>query len=97
MLIKIHDSYRKVVAVCDSDLIGKIFEEGKMQLDVRENFFSGEEVSDEEAVKILETEKENYVTFNIVGKHAVKMALDAGVISEGNIGKVDDVPFALVF
>ena len=97
MYVKLHRSYRTVVAVCDSNLLGKKFEEGERVLDVRENFFSGEEVSDEEAVKILETEKENYVTFNIVGKHAVKMALDAGVISEGNIGKVDDVPFALVF
>ncbi len=97
MLIKIHDSYRKVVAVCDTDLIGKKFEEGKMQLDVRENFFRGKEISGEKAVEILQKEKNNYATFNIVGTRSIKTAIKAGIISKGNIGKVDGVPFALLF
>jgi len=96
MLVKIHDSYRRVVAVCDSDLIGKKFEEGKMQLDVRENFYSGEEVDELKLIEILKREVNNYATFNIVGKEAVRVALECGVIIEGNIGKVDEVPFALV-
>ena len=29
MLIKIHKGYRKTVALCDSDLIGKTFEQDK--------------------------------------------------------------------
>jgi len=68
-----------------------------MQLDVRENFFSGEEVSDEKVAAILQKERNNYAMFNIVGVHAVKLALDTGIVTEGNIGKVDGVPFALVF
>ena len=39
--IKVHNSYRSVVAVADSDLLGKRFEEGIKQLDVRENFYNG--------------------------------------------------------
>ena len=39
MLVKIHKSYRNVVAVCDSDLIGKKFEEDKFQLDLKESFY----------------------------------------------------------
>jgi len=96
MLIKIHKSYRKVVAVCDSDLIGKKFEEGKMQLDVRENFYSGDEVSEEKLIEILQKEKNNYATFNIVGEKSINCAKDAGVVADGNVGKVDGVPFALV-
>ncbi len=37
--IKIHKSYRYVVAICDSNLVGKQFEQNKFQLDVKENFF----------------------------------------------------------
>jgi hypothetical protein len=45
--IKIHKTYRDVIAICDSDLIGKIFEEDKFQLNVKENFFKGKETSKE--------------------------------------------------
>ena len=51
--IKVHDSYRRVVAVSDVKIIGKKFFEGKRQLDVRENFYRGTEFSEEEAVKQL--------------------------------------------
>jgi uncharacterized protein len=96
MLIKIHDSYRRVVAVCDSDLVGKKFEAGKMQLDVKNHFYSGEEVDSEKLVEILKREQNNYATFNIVGEESVKVALESGLISEGNIGNVGGVPFALL-
>ena len=67
MYVKIHESYRKVVAVCDSELVGKKFEEGKMQLDVRENFYNGEEVDEEKLMEILQRELAEDATFNIVG------------------------------
>jgi len=54
MFVKIHDSYRKVVAVCDDDLVGKKFEEGKKQLEVGESFFKDEEVDVERLKKIFE-------------------------------------------
>ena len=42
MFFKIHKTYRYVFAVCDSDLIGRTFEEGNFQLEVKENFFKGD-------------------------------------------------------
>ena len=96
MHIKIHESYRKVVALCDDELIGKKFEEGKMQLDVRENFYKGEEIGDKEAVKVLKDYFSDDATFNIVGAKSVKAALDAGIILKGNVGKVQGIPFALL-
>ena len=42
ILIKIHMSYRNVIAVCDEDLLGKKFEDEKRQLDIKEGFFKGE-------------------------------------------------------
>jgi len=96
MYVKIHKSYRKVVAVCDSELIGKKFEEGKKQLDVRDNFYRGEEFEAERVREIMKSELADDSTFNIVGKESVKLALESEVISEGNIGRVSGVPFALV-
>jgi hypothetical protein len=96
VLIKIHESYRKVVAVCDSSLVGKKFEEGKMQLDVRKNFYNGKEVSDEKAFQMLNSLSLDDATFNIVGEESVKIAKKAGIIDDANVGKIGGVKFALV-
>jgi uncharacterized protein len=96
MFVKIHESYRKVVAVCDSEIIGKKFEEGKRQLDVKESFYRGAKFDSELVKKIMIENKANDATFNIVGEKSVKIALESGIITRGNIGKVGGIPFALV-
>ena len=94
--LKIHKSYRNVVAVCDEDILGKKFEEGKKQLDVRENFYKDREVSSEDLAKIMKMQKKEDATFNIVGIESVSLALEEGIITENCVGKVDGVPFALL-
>ena len=53
MFFKIHKSYRIVVAICDSELVGKYFEEGMFQLDVKESFYKGQEAEEEEMARII--------------------------------------------
>jgi hypothetical protein len=96
MQVKIHSSYRDIVAICDSELLGKRFEEGKFQLDIKENFFSGEEKTPEEVIKLIQDFAMEDATFNIVGQSSIDAATKAGIISEKEIGKVQEVPFALV-
>ena len=96
MLIKIHKSYRDVVAICDSDLIGKRFEEGGFQLDIKESFFKGEKISKEKATKIMQDMSREDATFNIVGEKSIDTALKAGIITKEGIKKIQGVPFALV-
>ena len=83
LFVKLHESYRTVIAVCDSDLIGKRFEEefenGIKQLDLRENFYKNEELSFEQAVQLMKSQSAEDATFNIVGKKAVKAAKEAGL------------------
>ncbi len=95
MHLKIHKSYRSIVSLADSSLIGKKFEEGKFQLDIRENFYKGEEIEKQEAIKILQKQKVEDATFNIVGKESIQTALEAEIISQNNIGKIANIPFAL--
>jgi hypothetical protein len=96
MFVKIHKSYRDVVAICDKELLGKYFEEGKFQLDVKKSFYGGEKTSKEELRKIIEKMSGGDATFNIVGKKAINCALKKGIISEEGIKKIQGVPFALV-
>ena len=96
MYIKIHKSYRNVVALCDADLVGKKFEEGKRQLDVRENFYKETKVTKEEAIKILQKQANEDSTYNIVGKKSIQAAIEAGLITKDSIGKINNIPFTLI-
>lgn len=95
MLVKIHKSYRKIIAVCDSELVGKKFEKGNMQLEVREDFYHGEEKTESEVIEILKIAEADDATFNLVGTKAVKAGIKAGIINKEGIIKIQGVPHAL--
>lgn len=96
MLVKIHKSYRDVVAVCDSELLGSKFEEGRIQLDLTGEFFNGEEKQESEVLEIMQDLAKEDASFNVVGKNSVNCALKAGIISKEGIKKIHGVPFALI-
>ena len=95
MQIKIHESYRKIVALSDSELLGQKFEEGNRQIEVKPNFFKGDERTRKEVIAILKDLQKEDATFNIVGKEAVETALEARIISKEGIITIDNVPVAL--
>ncbi len=96
MLVRIIRSYRDIVAICDSELLGKKFEQGEFQLDVKESFFKGEEIEEEKAIDIMKDMEKEDSTFNIIGEQAINAALKAGVIKQEGVGKIQGIPFALV-
>lgn len=94
--VKIHKSYRDVVALCDSDLVGRKFEQGVRQLDVRENFYKEKEITSQEAIQLIKFQVKEDATFNIVGPESIKAAKEAGIVDNSGILKIEGVPFALV-
>ena len=96
MFINIIQAYRDLVAVCDKELLGKRFEEGNFQLDVKENFYKGNETGRLKVIEIMKKMSGEDATFNIVGEESVSAALEAGIISKAEIGKIHGIPFALI-
>lgn len=96
MLIKIHSSYRSIIAICDSDLIGKTFEENNKSIFVNPNFYQGEEKTEKEVLEIIELGSSEDYTFNIVGKESVALALKSGLVKPEGIIKIQGIPIALV-
>jgi len=94
--LKIHKSYRIVAAFCDSELVGKRFEEGNKELNLKESFYRDKEVSYEEAMKIMIRQAREDATFNIVGEESIKAAQETGIISEKSVGYINKIPFALI-
>lgn len=98
MLVKIHKATRHVVAICDSDLIGKKFEDsdGVRQIDLTGTFFSGEEKSEAEIVELITDMKREDSSFNIVGKNSIDCAVKAKLISKKEIITIADIPIAMI-
>ena len=96
MQINIIETYRTVVAICDSNLLGKKFEQGKFQLDVKESFYKGEEINQEKTIKLIQDFMKEDATFNIVGDKSIECAIRAGLISKKSVGKINGISHSLV-
>ncbi|MEK6918915.1 MAG: DUF424 family protein [Nanoarchaeota archaeon] len=96
-LIKVHKTYRSVVAVCDEEIIGKNYEEGQKVLQVPESFYKGEIIATEkELMELLVDLAAEDSTFNIAGKRSVDAAIKAGLVNKKGVGTVQGIPFALI-
>jgi len=97
VILKIHEAYRKIVSVCDKDLLGKKLIEGNRQIDVDKIFYSGEEMDDKKALQIMKAEYYDDSTFSIVGKDSIALGIKVGIVSDKKeaVFKVQGVPYAL--
>lgn len=95
MLIKIHNSYRMIVAICDNELLGKKFEEGNLQLDLTGTFFKGENKTDEEVLRIIIDALKEDATINAVGDKSCDFLVGIGVVKKDSIKKIDGVSFTM--
>jgi hypothetical protein len=76
-----------LVAVCDSDLLGKRFAEGRLHVEVSKDFFGDEKASPEE----LETALEKATIANFVGCCAVEQAIRLGYVEKENVLCIEGV------
>ena len=75
-----------LVAVCDSELIGKTFKEGDLKIEIKESFYGDKDVGEEEVKRALRMP----TIANITGKRAVELAIKLGIIDKENVLKIGD-------
>ncbi len=91
MIAKIHEYQNKIIlAVCDTDILGKKFEENGLQLDLTSNFYKGEEKTDKEIIHLFE--KAHII--NLVGKRSIDLAIKSKIITKMNVKKIKNIPYA---
>jgi hypothetical protein len=96
MYLRIHQTQGgKVVAACDESLIGRVLDDGKvhMDLDRYRAFYVGGKAGAEEVKKALH----GFASANLVGKEAVKAALDAGVASQDDVMYINKTPYIQIY
>jgi len=78
-----------LVIVCDRELLGKKFNDGKLQIEVKESFYGGHEASVEKCIAALR----NATIANLLGS-IVDCAVDAGIIDRCNVIGINGVRHA---
>ena len=79
-----------LVAVCDADIIGRTFREGRLKIEIKESFYGGKLVTLEEAICALKAASIG----NIVGKNIVAIAIREGIIHEDAVIWIEGQPHA---
>ena len=92
MIVNVHKTPegRKIVAICDKDVLGKVFTEKKIQLDLSSDFYKGEEKAKDEIKRIIV----GAYILNLAGENSVKLGIETGVISGECVIKIANIPHA---
>ena len=77
-----------LVAVCDSDLLGETFREGKLKLEVKVEFYKGFSASIPEALQAVDAAD----IANLVGEGIVEAAVQKGFVNPSAIVRIGGVP-----
>ena len=79
-----------MIVVCDCDLLGKKFKEGRLVLDVCDDFYGGKRVTLETAIDTLRVA----TLANLVGDDVIRCGIEAGIIHEESVLRVGGIPHA---
>jgi hypothetical protein len=92
--LKVYNTQNEVmVAACDTELIGKTFEDGDYQIQVSSEFYDDLKVNPETFLSHLQ----QATIINLVGEHVINHAVKAGILDEEGIIRIKGVPHAQVF
>ena len=78
----------RLVAVCDTGLIGETFREGKLKLEVKSDFYKGTTTTIAQALREIDSAD----IANLVGSSIVKAAVQEGLVDPDAIVRIAGVP-----
>jgi hypothetical protein len=91
--VKKHSSQGQVlVAACDTDILGKTFEDEELQIFVGEGFYGGETVGPDMLLKLMDVAN----IINLIGEKVVRLAVEQGLVDEDCIMNIGGVPHAQI-
>lgn len=92
IVVQRESKHGMLIIVTDKDILGKKFEEEKVQLDLTLAFYKGEEHSKEEVKEFL---KKGYI-LHLTGKLSVAVAVEMDLVDPNRILWIQGVPHAEV-
>ena len=94
MLLRERETERGLlVSVCDADLLGRTFENGKVSITVEESFYGGDDAVEADADAVVAALRRASVA-NLVGEECVGVAVEAGIVDEATVLEVGETRHA---
>ena len=82
-----------LVNICDEELVGRTVTEGKLQVHLSKEFYSGEVVDGGEALRLIRT----CSVVNLAGTRSVSLAVDNKVGAPEAVREIEEVPFLMIY
>ena len=91
---KIHNvNGEQVLACCEKELIGKKIQNEKYDFEIKESFYKGFEITQEE----LKEKLQEIGNINLIGKQPVEIALQFGLVSKASVIDIDGIHHVQIF
>ena len=81
-----------LLAICDSELLGRTLRQGKIVFHVKNEFYNGGKLAVDEAVRMID----NSTIVNMVGKNCVGKAIEKGYVHPDAVLDIEGVPHAQI-
>lgn len=86
------DGRNVLLAICDSDLLGKTLKEGKIVFKISNEFYNGKKISVDQAVNMIE----NSTIVNLIGNRCVKKAIECGFVHPDAVLMIEGILHAQI-
>jgi hypothetical protein len=79
--------------ICDEDLLGKVLQKDKLQININKSYYGQRLVDKIEAENLMRSSS----ILNMVGKETIEMSIHLKIGSRQGVKVIEDVPFLIVF
>lgn len=94
--VKMHKRQGHIcTAACDEELLGRTLEEDPYHVTVKEEFFEGELVEDDDGPTSALFRRSN--SLNLFGERSVAMGIECGCIDPAHVIRIQGVPHAQMY
>ena len=83
----------RMLNICDTDLLGRILNNGDFTLKISEGYYAQKIIEEEEAKELLRGSN----NINMVGKEIIALSVNIGIGSQAGVKEIDGIPFLIVF
>ena len=95
MFLKVHQApgMGDIVAVCDRELLNTTISHGGLSILISESFYGNCPANEEVVAEALK----NAGNINLMGKRAVRLAIELGIITQSGCIMIGEIPHAQVY
>ncbi|MFA5763387.1 MAG: DUF424 family protein [archaeon] len=94
MIGKIHQRQNQsILAVCDKEHVGKVFEDGKIYFNASKHFYGNEEITEEQFLELIKEAN----SINLFGNKCIEILEREGLINKTSVILINGIKHAQIY